>query len=161
MFCLYTLFSAQAKIQMLKTSCRIFTILLKSFLKSLELYPFDVRITKICKKLKFHNSFSWHYIHASKMGQPIQLIFSILVCPHKAIVGFRFLLYFRNPWIKWVWKMLLIVGKNSGIPWLYKPIINARQFTNEDFMMSETLGLVKTLGWKVVDGIILTIQVPI
>ena len=48
----------------------------------------------------------------------------------------------------------------SGIPWLYKPIIiNARQFTNEDFMMSETLGLVKTLGWKVVDGIILTIQV--
>ena len=48
-----------------------------------------------------------------------------------------------------------------GIPWLYKPIVNARQFTNEDFMMSETLGLVKTLGWKVVDGIILTIQVPI
>ena len=43
----------------------------------------------------------------------------------------------------------------------YKPIINARQFTNDDFMMSETLGLVKTLGWKVVDGIILTIQVPI
>jgi len=35
---------------------------------------------------------------------------------------------------------------------------NARQFTNEDFMMSETLGLVKTLGWKVVDAIILTIQ---
>ena len=55
--------------------------------------------------------------------------------------------------------MLSIVGKISGIPWLYKPIINARQFTNEDFMMSETLGLVKTLGWKVVDGIILTIQV--
>jgi len=35
---------------------------------------------------------------------------------------------------------------------------NARQFTTDDFMMSETLGLVKTLGWKVVDGIILTIQ---
>ena len=38
MFCLYPLFSAQAKIQMLTTSCRIFTILLKSFLKSLGLY---------------------------------------------------------------------------------------------------------------------------
>ena len=32
--CLYTLFLAQAKIQMLTTSCRIFTILLKSFEKS-------------------------------------------------------------------------------------------------------------------------------
>jgi len=32
---------------------------------------------------------------------------------------------------------------------------NARQFTTDDLMMSETLGLVKTLGWKVVDGIIL------
>ena len=38
MFCLYTLFSDQAKIQMLMTSCRIFTILLKFFLKSLGLY---------------------------------------------------------------------------------------------------------------------------
>ena len=37
--------------------------------------------------------------------------------------------------------------------------MNARQFTTDDFIMSETLGLVKTLGWKVVDGIILTIQV--
>ena len=37
--------------------------------------------------------------------------------------------------------------------------MNSRQFTTDDFMMSETLGLVKTLGWKVVDGIILTIQV--
>lgn len=35
---------------------------------------------------------------------------------------------------------------------------NARQFTTEDLMMAETLGLVKTLGWKVVDGIILKIQ---
>jgi hypothetical protein len=34
----YTLFSAQDKIQMLTTACRIFTILLKSFLKSLGLY---------------------------------------------------------------------------------------------------------------------------
>ena len=45
------------------------------------------------------------------------------------------------------------------IPWNHKPTVNARQFTTDDFMMSETLGLVKTLGWKVVDGIILTIQV--
>ena len=35
---------------------------------------------------------------------------------------------------------------------------NAQQFTTVDFMVSETLGLAKTLGWKVVDGIILTIQ---
>jgi len=43
-------------------------------------------------------------------------------------------------------------------PYYHSSSPNARQFTNEDFMMSETLGLVKTLGWKVVDGIILTIQ---
>ena len=48
------------------------TILLKSFLKSLELYLFDGRITKTCKNLKSHNS-----LFTNKMGQPIQLILSI------------------------------------------------------------------------------------
>jgi len=43
-------------------------------------------------------------------------------------------------------------------PYYHKSSPNARQFTTEELMMSETLGLVKTLGWKVVDGILLSIQ---
>ena len=44
-------------------------------------------------------------------------------------------------------------------PYYHSSSPNARQSTTEELMMSETLGLVKTLGWKVVDGIMLSIQV--
>ena len=103
-------FQLKPKFKRWKLLAGILTI----FLKSLGLYPFDARITKICKKLKSHNSF-----FTSKMG--LQLIFSILVCPHKAIVGFQFLVYFQNPWIKWAWKRFSIVVKYQFFWYSLKP----------------------------------------
>ena len=51
----------------------------------------------------------------------------------------------------WMCKNIVVEIKDFIFPFII------RQFTTDDLMMSETLGLVKTLGWKVVDGIILQV----
>jgi len=43
-------------------------------------------------------------------------------------------------------------------PWFHPDTGKSRENTTAEMMMSETLGLVKTLGWTVVDGVIYTIR---
>ena len=86
-FTLYTLFSAQAKIQMLKTSCRIWC---KDY-KNMQ----EIEISKFLFSLQNETANLAHI--------------SILICSNKAIMGFQCLVCFQNPWIKWVLNRLPIV----------------------------------------------------
>ena len=87
-FTLYTLFSAQAKIQMLKTSCRKFWC--KDY-KNMQ----EIEISKFLFSLQNETANLAHI--------------SILICSNKAIMGFQCLVRFQNPWIKWVLNRLPIV----------------------------------------------------
>ena len=43
-------------------------------------------------------------------------------------------------------------------PWYHHTHPNFKTNTNEDLMMAESIGLVKTMGWTMVDGVTITIR---